>query len=275
MSLIKRIREALLRPPPSPPDTPAELWSPELGDDYRSFWDNMARDKTSAYLAVAGKPFGEMPTEESLSEHGKATAEAILRTLEIGPSDSVLEVGVGVGRIAEHIAPSCRHFTGLDISTNMIKLARERLKNFSNITLLAHQQSDLSPFPDAAFTRIFFQVVLIHLDREDAFHYLRESYRVLSAGGRGWFQFYNLLHPRGLQEFKFAVDYMVEKGRKTRGRVHCYTAPEVRCLVEAAGFRILEDRSALAMVNQAFPFSPPDADWESYLIAVGEKPADG
>lgn len=276
MGLLKKIRAAVQGHPGLPePTPPVELWSPELGDDYRSFWNNMARDKPSAFVAVAGSPFGQPPTEESITAHGLDSARIIMKTLEIGPADAVLEVGVGVGRLAEHLAPRCGQFTGLDISSNMIRIARDRLARFPNVKLLAHERSDLSPFPDHSFHKVFFQVVLIHLDREDAYHYMRETFRVLAPGGLAWFQFYNLQHPKGFQEFKFAVDYAVAKGRATRGRVHCYTAEEVRFLVSSLGFRIQEERSFLAAVNQKFPFAVPDTDWESYLIAVGKKPGDG
>ncbi len=254
---------------------PTELWHPEMGQDYKKFWDNMAKDKAGAYLAVAGEPFGKPATDESISAHGKDTADIIKKTLEIGPTDRVLEVGVGVGRIAEHIAPICKSFTGTDISENMIKYSSEHLKKFDNVSLHLNKKCDLSMFDDGSFDKIYIQVVMIHLDREDAFHYMRESLRVLAPGGRAWFQFYNLLNPGGFREFKFAVDYMVEKGGKTRGRVHCYTSPEVRCLVEAAGFTINEELSHLKEQEQEFDFQIPDTDWEFYLIAVCKKPSGG
>ena len=254
---------------------PTELWSPEMGQDYSRFWDNMAKDRAGAYLAVAGEPYGKPATDESLSAHGRDTARIIARALDIGPDDRVLEVGVGVGRIAEHLAPLCEKFAGVDISANMINICRERLAKFDNIELKPLTGSDLSLFPDESFTKAFFQVVLIHLDREDAFHYMRETLRVLRPGGMAWFQFYNILHPGGFKEFKFAVDYMIEHGGKTRGRVHCYTSAEVRKLVTEAGFDIDEPLSCLEEIEQTFNFDIPDTDWEFYLIAVGKKPGDG
>jgi len=274
MGLGEKIRRALAGRP-APAEDPPELWSPELGQDYRSFWDNMAKDRASAYLAVAGEPFGKPATEETLTAHGRDTAKIIAHTLALGPEDRVLEVGVGVGRLAEHIAPLCRSFTGIDISAKMIAIARERLRPFPNVRLEVNEKSDLHVFPDGSFDKIYFQVVLIHLDREDAFHYVEEAYRALVPGGLAWFQFYNLLHPGGFREFRFAVDYMVKHGQKTRGRVHCYTAPEARALVTAAGFKIVEEKSSLALVDQDFPYSIPDHDWEFYLIAAGEKPGNG
>ncbi len=273
MSLFEQLKSWFL-PGPAPAaeqDTQPEPFSLKMGETYTEFWNNMARDKDTAYLGVAGLPFGEPATEESMDAHGLPSAEIIAKKLDICAEHDVLEVGVGVGRLAKHVAPRCKTFTGIDISRGMIQIAGERLKHLGNMTLRPHESCDLSLFEDASFDRVYIQVVLIHLDREDVFHYIRETCRVLKPGGRAWFQFYNLLHPKGFDEFRFATDYAIEHGGKLRGRVHCLTAPEVRKLVGEAGLRIVEDLSHLEMEKQNFDFEIPDADWEYYLIAIGEK----
>jgi ubiquinone/menaquinone biosynthesis C-methylase UbiE len=265
----------------SNPETIESIYRLELGEDYSTYWDNMAASRQLAYFAVAGLPFGQSPNDKNIEEHGKRTADIITKKLEIGPGDEVLEVGVGVGRLAGHIAAQCKKFTGIDISAKMIAYAGERLKGRDNIKLIHHQKSDLSLFADNSFDKVYIQVVLIHLDREDAFNYMRESYRALKPGGRAWFQFYNVLHPDGFKEFLNAANLAVKLGGKLRGRVHCYTADEVRKLAEAAGFKIIEGKSHLEKTDQKFDFTPPDtvgdpplkpSDWNYYLIAVCEKP---
>jgi len=252
--------------------SPEEIYKLELGQGYEEYWDNLARSKDGAYFGVAGLPFGERATEDSLDAHGEPASRIIMDKLQIRPEHEVLEVGVGVGRLARHIAPHCMKFTGVDISSQMIAHGRERLKDIPNCTLLHHNRCDLSLFANESFDRVYFQVVLIHLDREDMFHYLRESYRVLRPGGKVYLHFYNLLHPKGFAEFRFATDFALEKGGKLRGRVQCCTAPEVRKYVEEAGFRICEDMSHLETVDQKYEFDVPDEDWYFYLIAVAEKP---
>lgn len=49
---------------------------------------------------------------------------------------SILEIGVGTGRIAVKTAPLCKEFTGIDISPKTIKRAKENLCSIPNITLI-------------------------------------------------------------------------------------------------------------------------------------------
>ena len=106
------------------PDAPPEFFSVEMGNTYEDFWDAMAHTQEGAYLGVAGEPFGEQATNDSIRKHGAPTADVIARKLELSESDVVLEIGVGVGRIAEHIAPRVTEIHGIDVSANMIARAR-------------------------------------------------------------------------------------------------------------------------------------------------------
>lgn len=245
-----------------------EYFSRRLGDDYENYWDGMAATAEGAYFGVAGKPFGETATEESLDKQGESTGGVICGKLNLGGKDSVLEVGVGVGRLAKIIAPRVLEYHGADVSQNMVQHARRRCAALDNVFFYHVPTVDLTCFPSGKFDAVFFQVVLIHLDREDAFHYLEEARRLLKPSGRLWAQFYNLLHPAGWAEFRFAVENNIRQGGKVRGRVHCYTDIEVRKFVGEAGFEIDENRSHLEPVDQNFDFVMPDTDWKYYLIAV-------
>jgi ubiquinone/menaquinone biosynthesis C-methylase UbiE len=240
----------------------------EPGGSYQEFWEHMAATKEGACYGVAGLPFSLPATNESLELHGEPTARVIIESLGINSEHSVVEVGVGIGRLAHHIAPQCREFYGVDISSRMLSFARERLKDLSNVHLQKLITNDLRIFPEDRFDRVFFQIVLVHLDREDAFNYLRESYRVLKKGGKGYFQFYNLLHEKGFREFLNSANITATSGDKSRGRVHCYTAPEVRKLMGEAGFTLDEANSHLEMVEQKFNYHFPDGYWENYLQRI-------
>ena len=62
--------------------------------------------------------------------------DAFLRLLKLDGSQSVLEIGVGTGRLALRIAPGCRHFTGIDLSPKTVARAEENLQHLPNVTLL-------------------------------------------------------------------------------------------------------------------------------------------
>lgn len=267
---MKSLLKKLLNKNTTPENTREQpaYFSRELGDTYEDFWDGMASTVDGAYMGVAGKPFGETATDENLDRHGRITADVIVEKLGLGKNDTVLEVGVGVGRLAKIIAPLVGEFHGTDISANMVEHARRRCASRDNTFFHHTPTGDLSVLPSAKFDAVFFQVVLIHLDREDAFRYLEEARRVIKPGGRLWAQFYNILHPGGWAEFKFAVRNNIEQGGKVRGRVHCYTNAEVRKFITEAGFEIDEAASHLEEIEQNFDFEKFDADWEYYLIAV-------
>jgi ubiquinone/menaquinone biosynthesis C-methylase UbiE len=84
--------------------------------------------------------------------------KAILRFLNAGPQDTVLEVGCGAGNVLEQI-PS-RQLYGLDLSTFLIKKSQKRL---------AHRQAGLLqtngeqlPFADNKFRKLICSEVLEH-----------------------------------------------------------------------------------------------------------------
>jgi predicted TPR repeat methyltransferase len=63
----------------------------------------------------------------------------------------VLEIGCGIGRFAQALAGEVASFTGIDISQNMIRIARERSANLRNVVLLPTSGSDLGNHDGASF----------------------------------------------------------------------------------------------------------------------------
>ena len=61
---------------------------------------------------------------------------AFIDLMDLNVNKSVLEIGVGTGRLALRTAPLCRSFTGIDISEKTIERARQNLKGLNNITLI-------------------------------------------------------------------------------------------------------------------------------------------
>lgn len=55
--------------------------------------------------------------------------ENILPQLNITKESNVLDIGCGMGRWAEHVIPMCNYYCGVDFSSEMINVARERNKD--------------------------------------------------------------------------------------------------------------------------------------------------
>ena len=79
-------------------------------------------------------PFRDPPVLQRYMESWDG--QAFLDLMELDESKTVLEIGVGTGRLAVKTAGCCRHLTGIDISAKTIARAGENLQHCSNITLI-------------------------------------------------------------------------------------------------------------------------------------------
>ena len=112
-----------------------------------------------------------------------AVEEAIRSALADQPVRSLLDLGTGTGRMLELFAGDIERGLGLDLSLDMLALARTRLDR-AGLKHCAVRHGDIY---DLALPRDSFDVVIIHqvlhfLD--DSARALREAARVLRPGGR-------------------------------------------------------------------------------------------
>jgi SAM-dependent methyltransferase len=66
-----------------------------------------------------------------------------------------LEIGCGIGRILERLAPEMRLLAGADISLEMLRRARARCIRFPNVTLAHTSGHDLQAFRDCSIDLIY------------------------------------------------------------------------------------------------------------------------
>lgn len=90
-------------------------------------------------------------------------AEFIRTTGNLQPSDRVLEIGVGTGRIALPVAPHIREYVGVDISEAMLIRLLEKQPTKSIYVALA--DAEMLPFPTDSFDVIII-VHVLHLVRD-------------------------------------------------------------------------------------------------------------
>ncbi len=112
-----------------------------------------------------------------------AVEEAIRGALGTQPIHSLLDLGTGTGRMLEMFGPDIERGLGLDLSLDMLALARARLDRvgLKNCSVRHADIYDLT-LPRDSFDAIIIHQVLHFLD--DSARAIREATRVLRPGGR-------------------------------------------------------------------------------------------
>lgn len=200
---------------------------------YREFWDRAATTPEAALTAVDGST-----DEQILQATGRWAARQVAQALLLQPTDRVLELGCGVGRIGRELALQCQRWQGVDIAENMLRVADNRTSHLPNVALQKLSEASLSMFAADSFDKAYAVAVLIHLDKEDVFLYLREIARVLRPGGLLYFDAWNLAHEVGWQRWLVEVEHWANSDQaqpKNVARNQFCVPQEIRLYVERAG----------------------------------------
>ncbi len=208
-------------PPPPPPPPRA---------DYKQTWDRMAGSEDDAKVAVAG-----YTDEHRLAATADVFLDRLRRTVGIRPTDTVLDIGAGVGRVGRVVAPLCKEWIGADVSENMLAHLRRRLRHLSNVRTLALNGYDLAGVADASVDLVYCTVVFMHLEEWERYRYVREAFRVLRPGGRLLVDNFSLVAEHGWALFEqiLAIPPM---GRPTQVSKSS-TPQELEAYLRRAGFR--------------------------------------
>ena len=170
---------------------------PGMRSDYKRSWIAASKTRLQACNSVAATD-----DETELDRSGKATTQFILDHVGIKPTDVVLEIGCGVGRVGKHAAPSCQQWIGADVSPNMLKFAAENLRELPNVQFVELSGYDLNPIPSESIDLVYCTVVFPHLAQWDRYSYVLEAFRVLRAGGKLYVDGINLCSDAGWKVFE-------------------------------------------------------------------------
>ncbi|HVZ51020.1 MAG TPA: metalloregulator ArsR/SmtB family transcription factor [Pseudolabrys sp.] len=112
-----------------------------------------------------------------------AVEDAIRAALADKPFRSLLDLGTGTGRMLEMFGPDLERGLGIDLSLDMLLLARDRLER-AGLKHCSVRQGDIYDLPLAndSFDVVILHQVLHFLD--DGGRAIREAARVLRPGGR-------------------------------------------------------------------------------------------
>ena len=192
----------------------------------REDWDSRALSAHRYFIAT-----GEQArTEEAFFESGEANVrEHILSDLENicqgrhPKAMRILEIGCGAGRLTRALAALFGEVHAVDVSAEMIRLARENVSAQGNVRLYVNSGADLSELPSSAFDFAFSFLVFQHIPEQSIVEsYVREVRRVLVPGAL----------------FKFQVEGGAQPADAPAGTWHgvSFSEPELRAMALSCGF---------------------------------------
>jgi ubiquinone/menaquinone biosynthesis C-methylase UbiE len=217
-------------------------------------------------LQAAGKDVDRLSLEDlapvdEFHVRGRPATVELAGALGLAPGMRVLDVGSGIGGPSRYVAATydCQ-VVGIDLTEEYCRVAAllaERVGVGDRVEY--HPGNALAmPFADAEFEVAYTQHVAMNI--EDKARLYAEVWRVLKPGGR--FGIYDLLQGAGGE-----VAYPVPWARDA-STSFLVAAPELRRLLEAAGFEVLGWRETVAEARQwleqmkarmAEPDPPPSA----------------
>ena len=110
----------------------------------------------------------------------KWDGQKFIEGMQLDKTKSVLEIGVGTGRLAIKVAPNCKRLVGIDISPKTIERAFENLSSYPNIALVC---GDFMSFEfDEQFDIIYSSLTFMHI--EDKASAIQKIASLLNNNGR-------------------------------------------------------------------------------------------
>jgi ArsR family transcriptional regulator len=109
--------------------------------------------------------------------------KAVLTAAGDGPFDLVIDFGTGTGRMLALFAGKARRVEGIDLSHQMLTVARSKLQDVgAGNASVRHGDATATPYPDDSASLVIIHQVLHFLD--DPARALNEAARVLKPGGK-------------------------------------------------------------------------------------------
>src|SRR5712691_11132287 len=158
---------------------------PDVSARMRRDWNARAREDAGYYVA-----FGRRDQDDAgFFATGAEVIKGLEWELRRVPAAQranwrALEIGCGPGRLMRPMSAHFAEIHGVDVSDEMIALAREKLRGISHAHVHATDGASLAVFADDWFDFVYSYAVFQHVPtREVVSEYFREIRRVLKPGG--------------------------------------------------------------------------------------------
>ena len=152
----------------------------------RKDWDRRARENARFYVVTEKAEW----TDEEFFRSGEAAVDDHILS-DMGnicqgrdpKSMRILEIGCGAGRVTRALANLFGEVHAVDISGEMVRLARQALAPYPNAHVYQNNGLDLAVLPGLVFDFAFSTIVFQHIPSLAVIEsYIREVHRVLRPG---------------------------------------------------------------------------------------------
>ncbi|MBK7645020.1 MAG: class I SAM-dependent methyltransferase [Planctomycetes bacterium] len=153
-------------------------------------WEFQDEKKARLALGVFGVEGGETD-DEAVVRSRHARLSEISSRLALTKNDRAIDLGSGMGYLAEVVAPRVKSLVCVDISPSFLEQAKARheRKGVANVEYVLTEYADFSKHVVQKATKIYSLLLFIHFNFYDFLYYLVECNRVLEVGGQVYLDF--------------------------------------------------------------------------------------
>lgn len=230
----------------------------EPRSNYKGVWTRLSETYKSATISVIGDV-----DEDYILATAQDTKNWLDQTVGIKPEDTILEIGCGIGRVGQALAPLCKEWIGCDVSPHMLGHARQRLAAFDNVRFVEISGFDLRSIADASIDLVYCTVVFMHLDEWERYKYILEAGRALKPGGRIFVDNFNLRSAEGWELFEINRRSIPPMHRPPH-MAKSSTPQEIEAYLQHAGFqdvKMIEN----GMWVRGYAWKPQDGSMNAIL----------
>lgn len=158
----------------------------------------------------------------------------VLEEVQKEPFQSLLDAGCGTGEMLHLFSQDCpdKQFTGIDLSENMIKVAKQ--KGLQDVNFVVGDCEEL-PFMENSFDVVTCSMSFHHYPNPERF--FESLRRVLTPGGRFILRDMASSNKAMMWIINHIEMPMCNKVFK-KGDVHCYTREDIQKLCEKSGLQL-------------------------------------
>jgi SAM-dependent methyltransferase len=213
-----------------------------LTQDYEAVWSGYAK-------RFKGAALGE---EWSTPERDQAIFKKYMHE-HLQRGANIVELGVGGGKFTAMAMPFAAKLYGLDISSEMLALTAERLKDDRFVPVKTDGRS--IDIPDSSIDFFFSFDSMVHIFPNDLYAYIAAMGKFLKRGGKAVFEFADWDASGVMQKFLIDQDVYVRTGKLSPGAFGFISRSAVTAMVTHVGLSVmvleqLTGRTSVVLINR-------------------------